>query len=163
MGIPGKHSYLRSNVVLYTSVSQAALTSDYYFHQHLRWPVWSLTPQAGTSQACAAIRQGQHWDHVGSDRRGTGLRDHFVNAPSQWETTLPCNIVSHWMVAYTRWFLRTVNNFSVNYDIHTNNILLNSWKLISYGILHMNSVDVLWGVIKTAILINSLWTGDYWC
>ena len=25
------------------------------------------------------------------------IRDHFVNVPSQWETVLHCNIVSHWL------------------------------------------------------------------
>ena len=29
-------------------------------------------------------------------------RDHFVYAPSQWETTLQCNVVSHWLGAYTK-------------------------------------------------------------
>ena len=28
-------------------------------------------------------------------------RDHFVYVPSQWETTLHCNVVSHWLGAYT--------------------------------------------------------------
>ena len=28
-------------------------------------------------------------------------RDHFMYAPSQWETTLQCNVVSHWLGAYT--------------------------------------------------------------
>ena len=27
----------------------------------------------------------------------TGFRDRFGNAPSQWETTLQCNVVSHWL------------------------------------------------------------------
>ena len=35
----------------------------------------------------------------------TTCRDHFVNAPSQWETTLHCNIISHWLGAYTKWSL----------------------------------------------------------
>ena len=30
------------------------------------------------------------------------FRDDFVHAPSQWETTLQCNVVSHWLVAYTK-------------------------------------------------------------
>ena len=29
-------------------------------------------------------------------------RVHFVYAPSQWETTLQCNVVSHWLVAYKK-------------------------------------------------------------
>ena len=32
-------------------------------------------------------------------------RDHFVRAPTQWETTLHCN-VSHWLGAYTKWSLQ---------------------------------------------------------
>ena len=30
-------------------------------------------------------------------------RDHFV--PSQWEKTLHCNVISHWLGAYTKWSL----------------------------------------------------------
>ena len=30
-------------------------------------------------------------------------RDHFVHAPSQWETTLQCNVVSHWLGACAKW------------------------------------------------------------
>ena len=30
---------------------------------------------------------------------------HFVNASSQWETMLHCNIVSHWLGTCTKWFL----------------------------------------------------------
>ena len=35
----------------------------------------------------------------------SGLRDHFVYAPYQWETTLQYNIVSHWLGPYTKWSL----------------------------------------------------------
>ena len=34
-------------------------------------------------------------------------RDHFVNAPSQRETTLHCNVVSPWLGAYTKWSLQS--------------------------------------------------------
>ena len=30
---------------------------------------------------------------------------HFVYGPSQWVTTLHCNVVSHWLGAYTKWSL----------------------------------------------------------
>ena len=33
------------------------------------------------------------------------IRDHFVCVPSQWETTLQCNVVSHWPGACTKWCL----------------------------------------------------------
>ena len=32
-------------------------------------------------------------------------RDYSVYVPSQWETTLHCNVVSHWLGAYTKWSL----------------------------------------------------------
>ena len=32
-------------------------------------------------------------------------RDHFVNAPRQWEFMLQCNIVSHLWGEYTKWSL----------------------------------------------------------
>ena len=33
------------------------------------------------------------------------VRDHFVYAPSKWETMLQCNVASHWVGAYTKWSL----------------------------------------------------------
>ena len=33
------------------------------------------------------------------------IRHHFVYAPSQWETTWQCNVVSHWLGTYTKWSL----------------------------------------------------------
>ena len=39
------------------------------------------------------------WDHGMSFALS---RDRFVNAPSQWETTLQCNVVSHWLGAFTK-------------------------------------------------------------
>ena len=38
-------------------------------------------------------------------------RDHFVYAPSQWEATLQCNVVSHWLDAFIKWSLHTSNAF----------------------------------------------------
>ena len=45
------------------------------------------------------------WLFFYSIRRGCIHRDHFVYAFSQWETTLQCNIVSHWLGPYTEWSL----------------------------------------------------------
>ena len=38
--------------------------------------------------------------------RADSCRDHLVYAPSQWVATLHCNVVSHWLGAYTRWSLQ---------------------------------------------------------
>ena len=32
-------------------------------------------------------------------------RDHFVYVPSQWEMTLYCKVVSHWLGTYIKWSL----------------------------------------------------------
>ena len=38
-------------------------------------------------------------------------RDHFVNAPSQWETTLHCNVVSHWLGAFIKWSVHDIMSY----------------------------------------------------
>ena len=35
----------------------------------------------------------------------TGFRDHFVYVLSQWKMMLQCNIISHWLGAFTKWSL----------------------------------------------------------
>ena len=37
-------------------------------------------------------------------------RDHFLNVPSQWETTLHCKIISHWLGAYNKLSLNCLSN-----------------------------------------------------
>ena len=37
------------------------------------------------------------------------LMDHFVYALSQWETTLLCNVVFHWLGTSTKWSLHLTN------------------------------------------------------
>ena len=51
------------------------------------------------------------------------IRNHFVYAPSQWETTLQCNVISHWLGAYTKWFLcdASVNRYIIPGDIVSSN------------------------------------------
>ena len=41
------------------------------------------------------------------------FRDHFVYASSQWETTLHCNVVSHWLDTLTKWSLVTSSNGAI--------------------------------------------------
>ena len=42
-------------------------------------------------------------------------RGPFVYAPSQWKTTLQCNVVSHWLDAYTKWSLEVI---TIYYDTY---------------------------------------------
>ena len=45
----------------------------------------------------------------------------IMYAPNQWETTLQCNVVSHWQGAYTKWSLHmwdtSIVIFSYKYKI----------------------------------------------
>ena len=52
----------------------------------------------------------QSWDSLlnnGNPQTGkiASFRDHFVNAPSQWEMTLHYSVISHWLGAFLEWSL----------------------------------------------------------
>ena len=51
----------------------------------------------------------------------TVIRDHFVYVLSQWETTLQCDIVSHWLGAPTKWSLCNKCCLIVAEDLLLNN------------------------------------------
>ena len=51
-------------------------------------------------------------------------REHSVHALSQWETTLHCNIVSHWLGAYTKSSLIAWTDAASMFEIQTQ---INSW------------------------------------
>ena len=57
-------------------------------------------------------------------------RDHFVNAPSQWETMLQCNIVCHWLGAFTKWSLHQVGKYIHNSHLHS------SFDACKFGVTH---------------------------
>ena len=44
------------------------------------------------------------------------LRDHFVKSPSQWETTLHCNVVFHWLGKSTKWPLESIKSRRCNHQ-----------------------------------------------
>ena len=48
---------------------------------------------------------GLYWIFVWLTHSNVFPRDHFVHAPSQWETMLHCNVVPHWLGACTKWSL----------------------------------------------------------
>ena len=78
----------------------------------LEYPVyWTL------KEWCEGFRK--LLDHMQLDK--VHSRDHFVYAPSQWETTLQCNVVSHWLGALTKW--------SLYIDISCSQVL--SWQAFS--------------------------------
>ena len=76
--------------------------------------------------------------------------DHFVNVPSQWETTLQCNVASHWLGAYTKWSLHVwATNAFINI-IWTTPVLS---KLDSF-------INTLSSVIYIYIYIYTRWCHD---
>ena len=69
---------------------------------------------------CIPVHQTKSWsahlaryDSAGQVKNNYTCRDHFVYVPSQWETALQCNVVSHWMGAYKEWTLYTNRKFYV--------------------------------------------------
>ena len=57
--------------------------------------------------------------------------DTFVYAPSQWETTLHCNIVSHWLGAYTKWSLHFITKVHAAFlytKLHSSNTIFKAYS-----------------------------------
>ena len=96
------------------------------------------------------------------------LRDH-VYAPSKWETMLQCNVVSHWLVAYSKWSLLSAGE---DLDMNTPRLIrinsvvargtLSSIRAskISPGqvVLGKVSIDILWTVcskMQKVLLVKS--------
>ena len=79
----------------------------------------AVPPLKIPSTAVCVIAAQQLWDqhHLRSTWWGTHplIQNHFVNAPSQWETTLQCNVVSHWLGAFTKWTLPIWIEMAVEY------------------------------------------------
>ena len=75
-------------------------------------------------------------------------RDHFVYAPSQWETTLQRNVVSHWLGAYTKWSLYESCKYNkMSYFAKGSSVRLRCWSLnIVFNSLHpiWRSSDGVW-------------------
>ena len=73
-----------------------------------------ISSRNGCQMKCPILLQLESMDTFWStslvpvSEQSTG-RSHFVNASSQWETTLHCNI-SHWLGAYTKWSLTGQND-----------------------------------------------------
>ena len=113
------------------------------------------------------------------------VRDHFVNVPSQWETTLQCNVVSHWRSTFTKWSLRRFwdlgGDFNINILRPRQNerhfadsifkcILLNENKWISLKVslnfvplAQINNIPTLVQVMAWRRPGTKPWWLVYWC
>ena len=82
---------------------QAPLEQNWLRHVSIQiWARVGGLPSGGDK----SLGSGREWQYSGAD---ITRRDLSVCAPSQWETTLHCNVVSHWLGAYAKLLLNTVN------------------------------------------------------
>ena len=83
---------------------------------HIKMGPWGSAKPCTAAQASGGVMdlgaaqrlqggraQLAHWPQ--SDGIRDSSRDRFVYAPSQWETTLQCNVVSNWLSTYPKWSL----------------------------------------------------------
>ena len=68
--------------------------------------------------------------------------DHFVYSPSQWEKTLQCNVISHWLDAYSKWSL----SMKISQNCQTDNllvsVLLTHWGWVTHiGIITVTIIN----------------------
>ena len=71
-----------------------------YFDPNFTGPIKKLSPSIMLSKSIMWIKEKQ------TDRYTWG---HFVYASSQWEVTLQCNVVTHWLGTFTKWSLSAGN------------------------------------------------------
>ena len=88
------------------------------------------------------------------------IRGHFVYAPDQWETMLHCNVVSHWLGAYTKWSLEMMlmqafNPMDVQFWLEYVHL---SMSAVNISILYSDAILVLWCLKSLATwLLCSSW------
>ena len=66
-------------------------------HWSRRDPRWPIECSERSSVPCYNVNKAGLADYT---------KDHSVNGLSQWETTLQCNVVTHWLSTYSEWFLQ---------------------------------------------------------
>ena len=71
------------------------------------------------------------------------LWDHFVYAPSQWETMLHCNVVSHRLGAYTKWSLQTIKQTWEKCESNQSLLYLFLWWFIRIFYLQWRNTEAL--------------------
>ena len=99
-----------------------------------RWkPSWLIGCQWVAISPMGKDHTGTVRDVLKNYKSETGVRDHFVNAPSQWETMLHCNVVSHWLGTYTKWSL----------GVHISHLL--SYQFVVSNTVHCTTlISVCW-------------------
>ena len=108
--------------------------------------------QEGHIICCAQIFPPRVGDSFGLSRSDhhNKSRDRFVKAPSQWKTTLPCNVISHWPCAFTKWSLKPCLEFEI---FHKCQRSLWNW-------LDLNWMIFGWDIVGHCFLA---WNHKTWC
>ena len=83
-------------LILHAGSLVCAIYSDYSLEQKCNPCTTPKISDAITFKMLKTMLVGEHFWH--------GFRDHFVCAPSQSDMMLHCNIFSHLMGAYTKWY-----------------------------------------------------------
>ena len=96
------------------------------------------------------------WLHIQCHILHTVQNDHSRYELSQWETTLHCNVVSHWLGPYPQWSLSTAMT-KVDHVLRPTHIYLHGQAM---GI--STCMGKLWGVYSTSEKYNVSSKYDYW-
>ena len=75
--------------------------------------------------------------HVCSIQNDT--RDHFVYVTSQWEMTLHCNVISHWLGTCTKWSLVSFCNVTSSLIgwVHSQNDPCDTITMLVYTVIYL--------------------------
>ena len=76
------------------------LRGVYWEHLGANWVM--MGPQFFTHDM-TNVGYGSEYQLTKGTQYLTLIRGHFVYAPSQWETTLQCNVATHWLGTYTNY------------------------------------------------------------
>ena len=85
-------------------------------------------------------------------------------APYQRETTLQCDVVFHWLGAYTKWsmymYICICNNHVIN--VHNHNRLLFNWKQYIHSLSTAMITSPNWNIFRFTSTLCGEFTGHRW-
>ena len=139
-------------------------------HQH--WNVCSMAYSGwhqGKHQSSALVvlcDDGQWFPSQRASNRGEAFlcngiifpsrgRDNFAYAPSQWEMTLQCNILFHWLGAYAKWSCRGLIMWKYNrVGCNTRGITsICKNKCLWYTLKTKNEIIHIWEILLVRFLL----------
>ena len=96
--------------------------------------------------------------------RGHSSMDHFVYAPSQWEKTLYCILLSHCLGAYTSWSLFFMYPYSISQkkQVHAQALLFNYSVILTQLAFGQSSTNSLSFKQHFSMVTVWHWLPQYW-